>query len=75
MGKPGWELGRWKDGTKRLVYWDYMAGDDIVIILLPDGTAAIETTNEDDTETRTPIDNLVTYLIELEAKFWKAARK
>ena len=28
-----WELSKWGDGDIRLVYWDWMAGKDVIIVL------------------------------------------
>lgn len=60
MNNPEWELSKWGDGTTRIVKWDYMHGEDVMIILEADGKAYLHHYDENEIEVRTPID-LVLY--------------
>lgn len=57
-----WNLEVWGDGTIRLVQWDSMHGEDIILVLNDDGTASQTITaykDDDDemgTELRRPVE-------------------
>jgi hypothetical protein len=69
--KAGWELSEWGgdngDGSVRLVYWDYLHGNDVVIRIDKDGVCYRQTgyVNGTSDETWEHIPNLGLALIEI----------